>query len=155
MQVFSISFFKHFYIIFYIYIFYIYYIYYIYLCILHFYICIEKSLEIIKKVFYLSLLNNNNSIFFIFIINIVPPKSAIWNYFIRNDAVAKCKICQLNVKTAGNTTNLYFHMNRSHPNIQMENLSAVSRKRKQVITYYVTLFFSFFFFNSLIDACFT
>lgn len=67
--------------------------------------------------FYASLNNNNIIVFFFYI---VPPKSAIWHYFIKSGAVAKCKICQLNVKTAGNTTNLHFHMNCSHPDIQID-----------------------------------
>jgi len=86
----------------------------------------------------------------------VPPKSVIWNYFIKSDTFAKCKICQLNIKTAGNTTNLHFHINRSHPNIQMDlkNKSAVSRKRKQmVILFFLVLIFLLFSFI-LIDICF-
>lgn len=72
---------------------------------------------------------------------IVPPKSAIWHYFVKSDAVAKCKICQLDVKTAGNTTNLHFHMNRYHPDIQIdiEKKTLVSFERKQMVTYYITL----------------
>lgn len=80
----------------------------------------------------------------------MPPKSAIWNYFIKSGAVAKCKICQLDVKTAGNTTNLHFHVNRSHPNIQTniennKNKSAISLKRKQMVTvnYYLVFFYFF------------
>lgn len=75
----------------------------------------------------------------------MPPKSVIWSYFVKGDAIAKCKICQLNVKTSGNTTNLHFHMHRSHPNVDIghnkeliltrNKESAVSLKRKQMVIY--------------------
>lgn len=86
----------------------------------------------------------------------MPPKSAIWHYFVKSGAVAKCKICQLDVKTAGNTTNLHFHMNRSHPDIQtsFEKKSTVSFKRKQMVTYYITYSSVFILINMFyINKC--
>ncbi|XP_024879336.1 zinc finger BED domain-containing protein 1-like, partial [Temnothorax curvispinosus] len=56
----------------------------------------------------------------------------IWNYFVKSDTVAKCKICQLNVKTSGNTTNLHFHMNRCHPDVQMEKSTVFVKTKRQI-----------------------
>lgn len=82
-----------------------------------------------QKISYFSCIFNNN--FIIFFFNIVLPKSFIWNYFVKCGATAKYKICQLDVKTVGNTTNLHFHINRSHPNIEMDlKTKDISRKKK-------------------------
>lgn len=63
------------------------------------------------------------------------------------------------VKTAGNTTNLHFHLNRCHPDIQkgLENKSAGSLKRKQMVIYHIKSLLYFkglFSFFSLINVCF-
>lgn len=55
----------------------------------------------------------------------MPPnrkKSKIWNYFKRcdNDKQAVCKICNKNLKTSGNTSNLRGHLDKLHPNIYQE-----------------------------------
>src|SRR5436190_1586068 len=85
--------------------------------------------------------------YYFFFFHIVPPKSTIWNYFIKNGDTAKCKLCQLNVKTSGNTTNLHFYLRRLHPNIQMdvEKKSTHSLKRKQMVTYLFLLFINIIF----------
>lgn len=76
----------------------------------------------------------------------VPPKSNSWRYFIKSAEGGKCKLCQQTVKTAGNTTNLRFHLKRSHPDIadmqlRKENISredvieatAASKERKDMV----------------------
>lgn len=45
----------------------------------------------------------------------MPSRSNFWKFFIKSVDGGKCKICQQTVKTAGNTTNLRFHLIRSHP----------------------------------------
>lgn len=49
----------------------------------------------------------------------MPPKSTVWQYFIKTQTGGKCKICQQEVKGSGNTTNLKFHLERSHPKLEM------------------------------------
>lgn len=49
-----------------------------------------------------------------------PPKSECWKYFTRTIEGGRCNICQQIIKTAGNTTNLHFHLNRTHPKLQMK-----------------------------------
>lgn len=41
-------------------------------------------------------------------------KSFAWKFFTDSNGSAKCKICQINVKTSGNTTNLMNHLKRNH-----------------------------------------
>ncbi|XP_029672945.1 zinc finger BED domain-containing protein 1-like, partial [Formica exsecta] len=55
-----------------------------------------------------------------------PSKSNYWKYFIRINEGGKCNICQQIIKTSGNTTNLRFHLMRTHPKIhlQMKNSRA-------------------------------
>lgn len=66
---------------------------------------------------------------------VVPhQKSIVWTYFVRTSDGGKCKLCQVSVKTSGNTTNLKNHLQRRHSEV-MESLkddSAQSRKRKQM-----------------------
>lgn len=53
---------------------------------------------------------------------IVPPKipkSDVWKFFIRTSEGGRCNICQQVIKTSG-TTNLRFHLIRSHPKIQFQ-----------------------------------
>lgn len=47
-----------------------------------------------------------------------PAKSDIWHYFIKIKSGGKCKLCQREVKTSGNTTNLKNHLKRHHPSLQ-------------------------------------
>ena len=65
---------------------------------------------------------------------LVPPKSAIWKSFVKTATGGRCKICQLDVKTAGNTTNLHFYLRRAHPDIvQMQSNTSVKRKKMVII----------------------
>lgn len=41
-------------------------------------------------------------------------KSSVWKFFTDSDGSAKCKMCQTNVKTSGNTINLMNHLKRNH-----------------------------------------
>jgi len=63
----------------------------------------------------------------------VPPKSVIWKYFVKTQTGGKCKICELNVKTSGNTTNLKYHLEHSHPKIEMGTMDmSVSRQKRKI-----------------------
>lgn len=59
-------------------------------------------------------------------------KSIVWNYFIRCENGGKCKICQVNVKSSGNTTNLKNHLKRKHKEdiSIMDNVQDNTKKRK-------------------------
>jgi len=35
-------------------------------------------------------------------------KSIVWKYFVRTEIGDKCKMCQIEIKTCGNTTNARF-----------------------------------------------
>lgn len=41
-------------------------------------------------------------------------KSIVWKYFVRTEVGGKCRMCQIEVKTGGNTTNLKNHLKRKH-----------------------------------------
>lgn len=61
------------------------------------------------------------------------PKSVVWNYFIKTETGATCKICSQEVKSKGNTTNLKFHLDRSHSEMTYETEKiAETNKRKHV-----------------------
>jgi len=63
----------------------------------------------------------------------VPPKSVVWKYFVKTQTGGKCKICELNVKTSGNTTNLKYHLEHSHPKIEMGTMDmSVSRQKRKI-----------------------
>lgn len=57
-------------------------------------------------------------------------KSIVWKYFIRTDTGGKCKLCQMIVKTGGNTTNLKNHLKRKH---EIFNQSDKENNKKQKI----------------------
>jgi len=41
----------------------------------------------------------------------------MWNYFNKVDKGGACKLCNVVVKTSGNTTNLMQHLKRKHPGL--------------------------------------
>lgn len=43
--------------------------------------------------------------------------STMWNYFNKVDKGGACKLCNVVVKTYGNTTNLKHHLKRIHPGL--------------------------------------
>lgn len=57
-------------------------------------------------------------------------KSIVWNYFIRTEIGGKCKMCQNEVKTGGNTTNLKNHLKRKH-NETLTELNEIENNTKQ------------------------
>lgn len=65
-------------------------------------------------------------------------KSIVWKYFIRTDNGGKCKLCQMIVKTGGNTTNLKNHLKRKHETL---NQSDKENNKKQKIQCEVSLNF--------------
>lgn len=53
----------------------------------------------------------------------MPPtkKSIVWQYYEKNDEkTARCKLCQKNVKTAGNTSNAITHIKDIHKAVYLE-----------------------------------
>lgn len=59
-------------------------------------------------------------------------KSIVWRYYEKNDdKTARCKLCQKNVKTAGNTSNAMAHIKNIHKAVYLEvfksNNSAVTK----------------------------
>lgn len=51
-------------------------------------------------------------------------KSEVWKHFIKdskNPSFAKCKICQKQYKSSGNTSNLKEHLKRFHPHLKRFN----------------------------------
>ncbi|XP_036320331.1 zinc finger BED domain-containing protein 4-like [Rhagoletis pomonella] len=74
------------------------------------------------------------------LVEAMPPnklKSRIWNYFTKiGDREAVCKICNKNLKTPGNTTNLRGHLDKVHSQ-QWENSEVPSKKTKRVITDFI------------------
>jgi len=53
----------------------------------------------------------------------MPPKSNIWQVFEKNQNSTKCRLCLMEIKTSGNTTNLRSHLKRHHPNFPLEKKS--------------------------------
>ncbi|KAJ8913310.1 hypothetical protein NQ315_010978 [Exocentrus adspersus] len=47
-------------------------------------------------------------------------RSNIWNAFVKTSYGGRCKLCQCEVKTSGNTTNLQKHVQRRHPHYSKE-----------------------------------
>jgi hypothetical protein len=47
-------------------------------------------------------------------VSVKSKKSSTWKFFISGEGSATCKICHVNVKTGGNTTNLMNHLKRNH-----------------------------------------
>lgn len=85
-----------------------------------------------------------------------PSKSDCWKYFIRTNEGGKCNICQKVIKTSGNTTNLRFHLIRTHPKLQFQvksrdtdtkgsMKSSTSTKQGEVMVIY-----NYFFYGKLI-----
>ncbi|XP_066586680.1 E3 SUMO-protein ligase ZBED1-like isoform X2 [Prorops nasuta] len=72
-----------------------------------------------------------------FSFNKVPPKSQVWKFFVKTNLGGKCKICQSEVKGSGNTTNLKFHLERLHPDVELTGdvkRNVVASKRKSMYT---------------------
>ncbi|KAF2895663.1 hypothetical protein ILUMI_10522 [Ignelater luminosus] len=75
----------------------------------------------------------------------MPPnklKSKIWNYFNKTgDKEAVCKICNKNLKTSGNTTNLRGHLENVHSQ-QWQDSEVPSKKPRRVsnITDYIDVY---------------
>ena len=73
---------------------------------------------------------------YVITINICPSvgsRSGVWNYFTKisddvNNKSANCKLCNSNVKTAGNTTNLRCHLQKHHPNVDWNDLNKKPQK---------------------------
>lgn len=59
-------------------------------------------------------------------------KSAIWNYFKRcdNNKEATCKLCNKNLKTSGNTTNLRGHIEKKHSDVVQEFITEEPSQKK-------------------------
>lgn len=75
--------------------------------------------------FVLSLLSHAVLFFFSeirILFNMAPnKKSVVWNYYEKNDdKTARCKLCQKNVKTAGNTSNAMAHIKNIHKAVYLE-----------------------------------
>lgn len=45
----------------------------------------------------------------------MASKSDVWASFVKVDGGGRCKICQVVLKTSGNTSNMRQHLNRKHP----------------------------------------
>lgn len=45
----------------------------------------------------------------------------MWKYFKKVDNGGNCKLCNVFVKTCGNTTNLKQHIKRKHPSLDTSN----------------------------------
>lgn len=54
--------------------------------------------------------------------------SVLWNYFNKLENGGKCKLCNAEVKTCGNTTNLKQHLKRKHPYFNLSSISGKSFK---------------------------
>lgn len=59
-------------------------------------------------------------------------KSIVWKYFIRTETGGKCKMCQMEVKSGGNTTNLKNHLKRKN-NETLNSLNEENNTKKQKI----------------------
>lgn len=60
-------------------------------------------------------------------------KSIVWKYFLRTEGGGKCKMCQTEVKTGGNTTNLKNHLKRKHEKTLSEINEVSDNFKKQKI----------------------
>lgn len=58
-----------------------------------------------------------------------------WKHFVKNDDGGTCKLCQQNVKTSGNTTNLRRHIERYHLELFNPGSSDTSeyKNRKRIL----------------------
>lgn len=61
----------------------------------------------------------------------MPPTSNIWKHFVKGDITSRCKLCGVEVKTCGNTTNLNFHLQRNHPEVKLPNLKKSKKNQKK------------------------
>lgn len=57
----------------------------------------------------------------------------MWKYFTKVDNGGTCKLCNLFVKTCGNTTNLKQHLKRKHPSLDTSNVKS-SKSAKTATT---------------------
>lgn len=55
-------------------------------------------------------------------------KSTVWNFYDKFTDGGLCKLCKINVKTSGNTTNLKNHLKRKHPSMNIENISKMAKQ---------------------------
>ncbi|XP_066587665.1 E3 SUMO-protein ligase ZBED1-like [Prorops nasuta] len=60
---------------------------------------------------------------------LVPLKTLIWKYFVNFPNGGKCKICQQEIKTSGNTTNLKLHLKRQYPTVELGNHDTTCNER--------------------------
>lgn len=51
--------------------------------------------------------------------------SDVWNIFIKTKDGGKCKLCQVCLKTSGNTTNLRKHLKRRHPDFSLTEVEKI------------------------------
>lgn len=108
----------------------------------------------LTRMHYFSIILCYLNILHLFFLCAVPPsKSNYWKYFIRINESGKCNICQQIIKTSGNTTNLRFHLMRTHLKIhlQMKNSRAdtnvtstesspLTKQRKLMVRNIITFF---------------
>lgn len=63
--------------------------------------------------------------------------SKMWNYFVKVDKPHKggcCKLCNVVVRTSGNTTNLKQHLKRNHPSLNTSKNAKCSKSNTIVYT---------------------
>lgn len=63
--------------------------------------------------------------------------SNMWNYFVKVDKPHKggcCKLCNVVVRTGGNTTNLKQHLKRKHPSLNASKNAKCSKSNAIVYT---------------------
>jgi len=55
-------------------------------------------------------------------------KSIVWKYFVRTEIGGTCKMCQTEIKTGGNTTNLRNHLKRKHEKtLRIEEIKEINK----------------------------
>lgn len=52
---------------------------------------------------------------------VVRRRSNLWRLFVKTSSGGRCKLCNCEVKTSGNTTNLRKHLQRKHTNYSLTN----------------------------------
>lgn len=64
----------------------------------------------------------------------MAPKSNVWHYFKKDlgSLFAVCKQCGMNVKTSGNTQNLWKHLDIHHPQTDADKNMFKKRKPKSL-----------------------
>jgi len=55
-------------------------------------------------------------------------KNIVWKYLVRTEVGGKCKMCQTEIKTGGNTTNLKNHLKRKHEKtLRIEEIKKINK----------------------------